>query len=606
MGKLKKAAAFFMSLVLILSIGSVEAAAAENATVVQVPVEYRQSVAREVLNYVNALRTQDSWQYDENNNRIDVPAMEALTYDYTLEQIAMQRAAELALNYSHTRPNGEGCQTAFTGSWQGLGENIAAGSGMLETASEVYDAWLEENEDYDNQGHRRNMQESFFTAIGMGCVYYNGCIYWAMELGTPSGEINSSDPGVADAAHTVEVELLNASVQSASVDRDTITVAVGGSAALPAISVVPNKNEFGPENVPAVAVSAPMWTVGNASVAAVENGQLIGKTGGDTLLTAMIGSHTITITVKVEAGGNEGGSTPGTDEGGNIPGTDEGGNTPGTDEGGNTPGTDEGGNIPGTDEGGNTPGTDEGGAPSGNGGNDELASDDSSESDSGADVNVDWNTVNNSLNSAFKASNAQDIVIATGESTEIPADILSRLAGSKATLALQSSCGFTVTVSGRDVKKAGSALTVSISGSVGIPDSVKQKVVSGSATSREFTISDPGTYPIAVHMNLGKANAGKSAVLYYYDEKAGTMKSVGSFTITESGQAMFGVRRGGQYIAVVSGQSVQNGGNYTVVNGDTLYGIARKGGVNIKTLREANPQITDLNKIYPGQKINLP
>lgn len=94
--------------------------------------------------------------------------------------------------------------------------------------------------------------------------------------------------------------------------------------------------------------------------------------------------------------------------------------------------------------------------------------------------------------------------------------------------------------------------------------------------------------------------------MYYYDEEAGTMKSAGSFTITESGQAMFGVRRGGQYIAVVSGQSVQNDGNYTVMKGDTLYDIARKGGVNIRALREANPQITDLNKIYPGQKINLP
>lgn len=594
MRKMKKAAAFLMSLVLIFGIGSVKASAAENATVVQVPVEYRQSVAREVLSYVNNLRTQESWQYDEGGYRITIDAMDALTYDYTLEQIAMQRAAELALNYSHTRPNGEECFTAYTGSWWGKGENIAAGYGLLDTAESVYTAWLEENEDYDHQGHRRNMQTSAFTAIGMGCVYYNGCVYWAMELGTPDGEINSSDPGVADESRTVGVELLNSSVQSVSVDKDTCSVAVGGNAALPVISVVPVKNSFGLDTVPAVAVSAPVWTVGNASVAAIENGLLIGKEDGDTQLTAAIGNHTVTVTVRVGASGSEGGNTPGTDEGGNTPGTDEGGNTPGTDEGGNTPGTDEGGSTSGTDEGGN---------PSEN---NESSDDDSSDSDNATVVNVDWNAVNNNLSAALKDSNAQDIVFATGEKTEIPTDVLKQLAGSKATLALQSASGFTVTVSGRDVKKAGSALTVSISGSVSIPDSVKQKVVSGNAISREFTIGDPGTYPIAVHMNLGKTNAGKRAVLYYYDAAAGTMKSAGSFTITESGQAMFGIRRGGQYIAVVSGQSAQNGGNYTVVKGDTLYSIARKGGVNIKTLREANPQITDLNKIYPGQKINLP
>ena len=36
--------------------------------------------------------------------------------------------------------------------------------------------WREDEEDYNGQGHRRNMLNENFTAIGMGHVYYNGTL----------------------------------------------------------------------------------------------------------------------------------------------------------------------------------------------------------------------------------------------------------------------------------------------------------------------------------------------------------------------------------------------------------------------------------------------
>ena len=44
---------------------------------------------------------------------------------------------------------------------------------------------------------------------------------------------------------------------------------------------------------------------------------------------------------------------------------------------------------------------------------------------------------------------------------------------------------------------------------------------------------------------------------------------------------------------------------YTIKKGDTLSEIARDNGTTLKALKEANPQIKDLNKISIGQKINL-
>lgn len=45
---------------------------------------------------------------------------------------------------------------------------------------------------------------------------------------------------------------------------------------------------------------------------------------------------------------------------------------------------------------------------------------------------------------------------------------------------------------------------------------------------------------------------------------------------------------------------------YTVVAGDTLYGIADKLGVLRAALVAANPQIANINLITPGQVINIP
>lgn len=45
---------------------------------------------------------------------------------------------------------------------------------------------------------------------------------------------------------------------------------------------------------------------------------------------------------------------------------------------------------------------------------------------------------------------------------------------------------------------------------------------------------------------------------------------------------------------------------YTVKSRDTLSGIAQDFGISLQALRQANPQITDPNVIYPGQVLTIP
>ena len=47
-------------------------------------------------------------------------------------------------------------------------------------------------------------------------------------------------------------------------------------------------------------------------------------------------------------------------------------------------------------------------------------------------------------------------------------------------------------------------------------------------------------------------------------------------------------------------------GTYKVVSGDTLWKVAVKNQVGITELISANPQVKNINMIYPGQSLNIP
>lgn len=105
-----------------------------NSMVVNLEASYGQTEARTMLDMLNKWRTgSDAWEYAPDGSiiRYNTSAentLQPLVYDYALEQIAMQRAAEIALNFSHTRPNGTSCNTVIYEEFAANGENIAIGS----------------------------------------------------------------------------------------------------------------------------------------------------------------------------------------------------------------------------------------------------------------------------------------------------------------------------------------------------------------------------------------------------------------------------------------------------------------------------------------------
>lgn len=106
-----------------------------------------------------------------NKERAAVGAS-ALAKDPTLTQIAELRANELISSFSHTRPNGTECFTAYDEAgykYTAAGENIANGQ---QSAEAVMKSWM------NSAGHKANILNSSYGHVGVGCVQSGGKYYW--------------------------------------------------------------------------------------------------------------------------------------------------------------------------------------------------------------------------------------------------------------------------------------------------------------------------------------------------------------------------------------------------------------------------------------------
>lgn len=146
--------------------------------------KYDKAGARAMLPMINKFRTSSqAWEWKSNNKqKLYHKGLGKLKYDYGLEKVAIARAQEIASRFSHTRPNGKSCFTLFDAynvNYTAAGENIAMG---YTTAASVFDGWKETKEKYAGQGHRRNMLEKKFNAVGVGHVIINGRHYWVQSF----------------------------------------------------------------------------------------------------------------------------------------------------------------------------------------------------------------------------------------------------------------------------------------------------------------------------------------------------------------------------------------------------------------------------------------
>ena len=111
----------------------------------------------------------------------------------SLLETAMQRAGEIAVLFSHTRPDGSSC---FDLNTLMSGENIAYGD---ITPEKVMNSWM------NSEGHRANILTGGYTTIGIGCAYVNGGYYWVQCFGTGEDQTDCESPQDRQLAQTVQI-----------------------------------------------------------------------------------------------------------------------------------------------------------------------------------------------------------------------------------------------------------------------------------------------------------------------------------------------------------------------------------------------------------------
>ncbi len=265
---------------------------AEDTIMVNLPLQYGQTEARSILNMINEMRTSstDAWYWNSDDTTKTIcNDLSELSYDYDLERIAMQRAAEIAMSYSHTRPDGTICFTAYDIPYLAVGENIAAG---YTSAVGVNKGWREDDENYSGQGHRRNMLSNEFNCVGIGHAYYNGVHYWVEEFAYRDS-INTTATTANDSEQTVTVNVLQSKITDLDItlEQEKYDLQVNETVSVPTPKVMATFSDSWPSGKKPVA-DMPVIDVEDTSIATYSENKLVGVSEGTTNLTAKLYGYT--------------------------------------------------------------------------------------------------------------------------------------------------------------------------------------------------------------------------------------------------------------------------------------------------------------------------
>lgn len=275
---------------------------------VAIDVEYHQDIAREMLGELNEFRSDPaSWYWNQDNvTKTICGGMGTLTYDYGLEKVAMKRAAEIAVSFSHTRPNGEKCFTAFeqvVSSVSQRGENLAAGYGCgYDDPSTVLTTWKEEQYGYSGQGHRRNMLQPEYKYVGIGCVEVDGVYFWTQEFcSVPSGDDIISD----GKEKTAEIEINKNNIISIDIicGETDCRVRVGEKKKAPACRMELSVKEHWPSGTIVSSYGVPEFTASDGKYVSLKKGRLTGLKAGQGWISAedgLGGEYRLEVTVEKE------------------------------------------------------------------------------------------------------------------------------------------------------------------------------------------------------------------------------------------------------------------------------------------------------------------
>ena len=194
-------------------------------------------------------------------------------WDYELEKAAIQRAAEIAILFSHDRPNGTQCFTVFPSGYYACGENIYASSGNA-NASSANTSWT------NSPGHYANMINGDFTCMAAAKVQVGSFSFWVELFGDPNKGTTASY--VLSGTHEYDDRVApdNAKLSLHTLKSNT---AKGSSVQY----TIQNENTEWSYAKVNILPSSFNWSSSNSGVATIDaNGRATAKGAGEVTITA--------------------------------------------------------------------------------------------------------------------------------------------------------------------------------------------------------------------------------------------------------------------------------------------------------------------------------
>lgn len=243
--------------------------------------QYNQTEARSVLQIVNDSRALKN-----------VPK---LTWDYQLESLAMQRAAESVLTCGNYRPDGTTWDSIYSSyEFDDLAEALPAGllSEGYYSANAMFADYYYNSNEYANNKHK------YFVAAKFT---YNGYVYWAFVYSSDAFANSVYSTVACDSEKSVEIILNENIILDAQFTALTNSLSIdeGSFISTPAYSMKIKCTDMWPENYYVPIDFDNTMRIADTSISSFLGQTLKGNKAGTTYLTSTKYNKTVNIPITV-------------------------------------------------------------------------------------------------------------------------------------------------------------------------------------------------------------------------------------------------------------------------------------------------------------------
>ncbi|MBR4342540.1 MAG: leucine-rich repeat protein [Lachnospiraceae bacterium] len=290
----KKTICLAVILTLVISmLMPVGAAQADDDLDVSFSAYFGQNDARTMFQMLNEFRSKEG-RYEDSSCPLD--------YDYDLEKVAMQRAAEIVISFNtdHIRPDGKDYLQTLADygfdtrpRYAMYGENILFGTDDSMKLDTAFEKLCEKDEN-------RKVMLGYFTSVGIAHIKMEDKIDFWVQVFSDEGK-NTSYTAPIEGFQTVNVKVLPSLVESLNVDytSGTTSVAVGATTAVPVYT--PRAKFIGSELNEELILSPLKFESADEYVKA-SNGMMTGLKQGTGTISASLLGRTFSYQISVTAG----------------------------------------------------------------------------------------------------------------------------------------------------------------------------------------------------------------------------------------------------------------------------------------------------------------